>query len=188
MGTAVTLRTCSKPRCFKASVAACNPALDNVPNMLILSPLLVLFANACRFYYLFQQHTTMELAPQHGMIPGSKPSANTIVTTLGPDVAILSLDCRGERTKFDICLPQTYDRVFGELYNLPYTVKHLVLVTGVPVIYPRLTLFEKAMEGAAGFNIATLAGKTGALGELIQGQLNKWNGDPELLDDMNDRK
>jgi len=146
----------------------------------------VLFANACRFYYLFQQHTTMELAPQHGMIPGSKPSANTIVTTLGPDVAILSLDCRGERTKFDICLPQTYDRVFGELYNLPYTVKHLVLVTGVPVIYPRLTLFEKAMEGAAGFNIATLVGKTGALGELIQGQLNKWNGDPELLDDMND--
>jgi hypothetical protein len=148
----------------------------------------VLFANACRFYYLFQQHTTTKLAPQFGMIPGSKPSANSIVTTLGPDVALLSLDCRGERTKYDICRPQTYDRVFKALYDLPYTIKHLVLVTGVPVIYPRLTLFEKAMEGAAGFNMAQLVGKTGALGDIISGQLNKWNGDPELLDDMNDRK
>lgn len=56
------------------------------------------------------------------------------------------------------------------------------------MIYPRLTLFEKAMDGAAGFNLATLAGKTGALGDVITGSLNKWNGDPELLDDMNDRK
>lgn len=43
------------------------------------------------------------------------------------------------------------------------------------------------MDGAAGFNLATIAGKTGALGDLISGSLNKWNGDPELLDDMNDR-
>ncbi|KAG1139121.1 hypothetical protein G6F36_015989 [Rhizopus arrhizus] len=42
------------------------------------------------------------------------------------------------------------------------------------------------MDGAAGFNLATIAGKTGALGNIISGQLNKWNGDPELLDDMND--
>ncbi|KAG2182686.1 hypothetical protein INT44_005666 [Umbelopsis vinacea] len=146
----------------------------------------VLFANACRFYYLFQQHTTAKLAPQFGMIPGSNPSCNSIVTTLGPDVAVLSLDCRGERTKYDICQPSTYDRIFKALYDLPFTVKHLILVTGVPLIYPRLTLFEKAMEGAAGFNMAQLVGKTGALGELISGQLNKWNGDPELLDDMND--
>jgi hypothetical protein len=43
------------------------------------------------------------------------------------------------------------------------------------------------MDGAAGFNLATIAGKTGALGDMISGSLNKWNGDPELLDDMNDR-
>ncbi|KAG2178185.1 hypothetical protein INT43_003438 [Umbelopsis isabellina] len=146
----------------------------------------VLFANASRFYYLFQQHMTAEMAPQLGLIPGSKPACNSIVTTLGPDIALLALDCRGERTKYDICNPITYERVFNALYQLPYTVKHLVLVTGVPLIYPRLTLFEKAMEGAAGFNMATLVGKTGALGDLISGQLNKWNGDPELLDDMND--
>jgi hypothetical protein len=59
---------------------------------------------------------------------------------------------------------------------------------GVPLIYPRLTLFEKAMDSAAGFDLPTLAGKTGALGDLITGKLNKWNSEPELLDDMNDRK
>ncbi|KAI8379406.1 uncharacterized protein BYT42DRAFT_568689 [Radiomyces spectabilis] len=147
----------------------------------------VLFANACRFYYLFQQHTTVELAPRHGMLRGTLPTCNSIVTTLGPSIGLVQLDCRGERTKFDVCRPKTYDGVFEALYNqMPPTVKHLLIATGVPLIYPRLTLFEKAMDGAAGFNLATLVGKTGALGEVISGQLNKWNGDPELLDDMND--
>ncbi|KAG1150144.1 hypothetical protein G6F37_001853 [Rhizopus arrhizus] len=122
----------------------------------------VLFANAYRFYYLFQQHTTIELASEHGMIRGALPTCNHIITTLGPDIGFLALDCRGERTKFEI------------------------LLTGVPLIYPRLTLFENLMDDAAGFNLATIVGKTGALGNVISGQLNKWNGDPELLDDMND--
>ncbi|KAI8072289.1 hypothetical protein BC940DRAFT_233352 [Gongronella butleri] len=146
-----------------------------------------IFANASRFYYLFQHHTTVERAEEHGMIRGSQPTCNSIVTTLGPDIGILSLDCRGERTKHDIVDPRTYDIMLNALYQrLPTTVKHLLVVTGVPLIYPRLTLFEKAMDGAAGFNLATLAGKTGALGDLISGSLNVWNGDPELLDDMND--
>lgn len=128
----------------------------------------------------------MDLAPQHGMIRGSVKSCNHIVNTLGPDIGLLSLDARGERTKYDVCQPISYDRIFDALKHLPASVKHLIVLTGVPLIYPRLTLFEKAMDGAAGFNLATLAGKTGALGDLISGSLNKWNGDPELLDDMND--
>ncbi|KAI9498669.1 hypothetical protein BDB00DRAFT_799048 [Zychaea mexicana] len=147
----------------------------------------VLFANACRFYYLFQHHTTMELAPRHGMLRGSLPTCNHIVTTLGPDIALLALDCRGERTKYDVCRPKSYDIVFTEIYrSIPPSVKHLLVVTGVPLIYPRLSTFESAMEGISTFNLATIAGKTGALGSVISGPLNKWNGDPELLDDMND--
>jgi hypothetical protein len=67
-------------------------------------------------------------------------------------------------------------------------VKHLLILTGVPMIYPRLTVFEKATELLSNVPLATIAGKTGALGNLVSGNLNKWNGDPELLDDMNDRK
>lgn len=149
----------------------------------------VLFANACRFYYLFQQHTTVERAPDHGLVRGTLPTCNHIISTLGPDIGFVSLDCRGERTKHDVCDPATYDGVFQALNTMmPSTVKHLMILTGVPLIYPRLTLFENIMDGAAGFNLATLAGKTGALGDIISGQLNKWNGDPELLDDMNDRE
>lgn len=156
---------------------------------LLSFPWLVLFANATRFYYLFQHHTTPERATQHGMIRGVHPACHHIVTTLGKDIALLSLDARGERTKHDVCQPKSYDILFDALYRqIPGSVKHLLVLTGVPLIYPRLTLFEKAMDGAAGFNLATIAGKTGALGDIINGQLNKWNGDPELLDDMNDRK
>lgn len=156
---------------------------------LILFFSLVLFANASRFYYLFQQHTTVELAPNHGMFRGSLDTCNHLISTLGPDIGFVSVDCRGERTKHDICKASSYDTIFGLLQTLiPTTVKHLLILTGVPLIYPRLTLFENLMDGAAGFNLATIAGKTGALGDIIGGQLNKWNGDPELLDDMNDRK
>lgn len=131
----------------------------------------------------------MTLASQHGMIPGSLPTCNHIVTTLGPEIGLLAMDCRGERTKYDICRPKSYNAIFEALYrDLPPCTKHLLVVTGVPVIYPRLSLFESAMEGVATFNLATIAGKTGALGDVISGPLNKWNGDPELLDDMNDRK
>ncbi|KAI8337947.1 hypothetical protein BC941DRAFT_352187 [Chlamydoabsidia padenii] len=148
----------------------------------------VLFENACRFYYLFQHHTTVALAAEkHGMIRGTVPTCNSVITTLGPHIGLLSLDCRGERTKQDICQPDTYNTIFNTLQTrLPNTVKHLLVVTGVPLIYPRLTLFEKAMDSAAVYDLATLAGKTGALGDLITGKLNKWNSEPELLDDMND--
>lgn len=123
------------------------------------------------------------------MVPGTIPTCNHIITTLGPDIGMVALDCRGERTKYDVCRPQSYKIVFDELYRvMPPTIKHLLIMTGVPLIYPRLTLFENAMEGASTFNLATLVGKTGAIGTMVSGQLNKWNGDPELLDDMNDRE
>lgn len=125
----------------------------------------------------------------HGMIRGKIPTCNHLISTLGPDIGFISVDCRGERTKHDICTKETYNIIFESLQTMmPKTVKHLLVLTGVPLIYPRLTLFENLMDGAAGFNLATIAGKTGALGDIIGGQLNKWNGDPELLDDMNDRK
>ncbi|KAI8643106.1 hypothetical protein BD408DRAFT_365282 [Parasitella parasitica] len=147
----------------------------------------VLFANASRFYYAFQNHTNIERAERDGMIRGELPTCNHILTTLGPSIGLLSLDARGERTKRQVCTQKSYDKLFTEMYRrMPSTVKHFMVLTGVPLIYPRLTLFERAMESVASFDIATLVGKTGTLGNLIAGQLNEWNGDPELLDDMND--
>jgi hypothetical protein len=147
----------------------------------------VLFKYASRFYYSFQQHTTIQLAERDGMIRGQKPDCNHIVTTLGPQLGLVCLDARGERTKGRVCSKQSYDAVFNAVNTQLPSIIHLLVLTGVPIIYPRLTLFEKAMDSASNLSLATLAGKTGALGNVISGQLNKWNGDPELLDDMNDR-
>lgn len=132
----------------------------------------------------------MQLVGSHGFIRGSLDSCNHIVTTLGPELGLVSLDCRGERTKHEICSEKSYNAVFDYMRSdmMLSTVKHLLVLTGVPLIYPRLTLFENLMDGASNFNLATIAGKTGALGDMIKGSLNVWNGDPELLDDMNDRK
>lgn len=152
--------------------------------------LTVLFANATRFYYSFQQHTDPDRARRDGMIPGKLSTCNHILTTLGPDIGFLSLDARGERTKYQICSEESYDRLFQEMETrLPSTIKHFVVLTGVPLIYPRLTFFEKAMDRASNLHLAYLTAKAGILGDFINEQLNnEWNGDPELLDDMNDRK
>ncbi|KAF7728820.1 hypothetical protein EC973_005446 [Apophysomyces ossiformis] len=163
-------------------------AFASIPSINMWDDHVVLFANASRFYLLFQHHTTIKLAQTHGLIKGVLPTCQHIVTTLGPEIGFVALDGRGERTKYDICRPKSYDIIFDAMYHLPQSIKHVLLVTGVPIVYPRLTLFERVMESAANFNLATLAGKTGALGNVVSGQLNKWNGDPELLDDMNDRR
>ena len=79
----------------------------------------------------------MALAHRDGMIEGTKPTCQHIVTTLGPDIGLLSLDARGERTKQDVCQPKSYDIVFDAIAKLPPSMKHLLIVTGVPLIYPR---------------------------------------------------
>lgn len=79
----------------------------------------------------------MELAQRDGMIKGTTSTCQHIVTTLGPDIGVLSLDARGERTKQDVCQPKSYDIVFEAMAKLPMSIKHLLVVTGVPLIYPR---------------------------------------------------
>lgn len=190
MAMAVTPVICKIPNSSKVNYYCVQVFQDAGLNNYQLDPdFPVLFANAVRFYLLLQHHTTLERTESDGMIRGTLPTCNSIITNLGPQVSVLCLDARGERSKYDICRPETYHRIFNCLYRmLPPTTRHLIVVTGVPVIYPRLTLFENAMGGIRDFNLATLVGKTGALGDIINGQLNNWNGDPELLDDMNDRK
>lgn len=164
--------------------------LHSTLTFFLIFNLTVLFSNATRFYYTFQQHTNLDRAERDGMIRGKSPTCNHILTTLGPDIGFLSLDARGERTKYQICSTESYDILFEQMdARLPPTIKHFVLLTGVPLVYPRLTFFEKAMDSAANLHLATLTAKVGILGDIINGQFNnEWNGDPELLDDMNDRK
>lgn len=108
--------------------------------------------------------------------------SHSLLCYLGPKVYMLLLDCRAERKKGQICSKLTYERCFDAMRRLPAGVEHVVLLLGVPIAYPRMTLMENALESK--LNPLTILGKSGAFG--LGGFVNKFNKDAELLDDLND--
>ncbi|KAK7014992.1 C-CAP/cofactor C-like domain-containing protein [Favolaschia claudopus] len=101
---------------------------------------------------------------------------------MGPQTYILLLDCRAERKKDQVCSQAQYQKIFERLTQLPPNVEHLCVQIGIPIAYPRLVFLESALESK--FNPLTALAKTGSLG--LTSFVNKFNADPELLDDLND--
>ncbi|KAG0048204.1 hypothetical protein BGZ83_006808 [Gryganskiella cystojenkinii] len=129
-----------------------------------------------RFYLLFQQHTTPQLVPQHGFF--SAGVGESMLCSLGPSAQVLVLDARSERTKNTICSDATYDLAFAKMYNeIPQGTRHLLVQLGVPIAYPRLVFAENLM-GSVGNVLGNIAG--------AKNVVNRLNGEPELLDDLND--
>ncbi|KAF9900892.1 hypothetical protein EC991_006750 [Linnemannia zychae] len=140
------------------------------------SVLTTLGAVSRRFYLLFQHHTTPALVPHHGFF--SAGVGENILTSLGPSTSVLVLDARSERTKNVVCSDQTYDLAFAKMYNeIPQGTRHLLVQLGVPIAYPRLVFAENLM-GSVGNVLGNLTG--------AKSVVNKINGEPELLDDLND--
>jgi len=108
--------------------------------------------------------------------------SHSFLSYLGPHAYILMLDCRAERKKEQVCSPQEYKAVFNRLRQLPKKIEHLVLLTGIPIAYPRMVFLETALESK--MNPLTALGRNGSLG--LSGFVNKFNADAELLDDLND--
>lgn len=101
-----------------------------------------------------------------------------MLTSLGPSTSMLVLDARSERTKNVVCSDQTYDLAFAKMYNeIPQGTRHLLVQIGVPIAYPRLVFAENLM-GSVGSVLGGLAS--------AKSVVNKINGEPELLDDLND--
>jgi len=101
---------------------------------------------------------------------------------MGPQTYILLLDCRAERKKNQVCSQAEYQKVFERLSKLPPGVEHLCVQLGIPIAYPRLVFLEAALESR--FNPLVALGKAGSMG--LSTFLNRFNGDAELLDDLND--
>ncbi|KAK3804811.1 MAG: hypothetical protein JOS17DRAFT_693125 [Linnemannia elongata] len=147
------------------------------PDSTMKSSVLTTIGNVSRrFYLLFQQHTTPALVPHHGFF--SAGVGENILTCLGPSTSMLVLDARSERTKNVVCSDQTYDLAFTKMYNeIPQGTRHLLVQIGVPIAYPRLVFAENLM-GSVGSVLGGLAS--------AKNVVNKINGEPELLDDLND--
>lgn len=133
-------------------------------------------ATSRRFYLLFQHHSSPALAPRHAFF--SSGTGYNILSSLGPSTYILALDARSERTKNVVCSNATYDLAFSKMYSeIPQGTGHLLVLLGVPIAYPRLVFAENLMSGVG----SVLGGITGAAKVV-----NRLNGEPELLDDLND--
>ena len=81
---------------------------------------------------------------------------------LGPEVALVALDGRAERKLDVIATEKTYSYIFEAISQLPATVKHLVFLAGVPLLYPRMVFADAILSSA--YNPLTALAKTGAFG------------------------
>lgn len=151
-------------------------------------------SSAYKYYMLFQHHTSIEeveayekdpvwiLGAENGSYISEK--SHSLFCRLGPDMAVLGIDCRTERKLKQICSKKTYDIIFERLREEveEHELKHLLVMLGVPVAYPRLVWLEKLFSSKLLAPLKWLSKK----GVIFRGLVNEFNGDVEVLDDLND--
>ncbi|KAI2620870.1 hypothetical protein GGS21DRAFT_536332 [Xylaria nigripes] len=110
-------------------------------------------------------------------------------TKLGARIAFMGIDARTERTRHQVNYPETYDRVFDRvqlelgaagLAGRPF--KHLILLLGIPIAYPRLTWLENIFTSPVIAPIKFMNRRFGFGGGLF----NHFDGSVDLLDDLDD--
>ncbi|KAK4901994.1 hypothetical protein LTR27_000894 [Elasticomyces elasticus] len=125
-------------------------------------------------------------------IIGTKPGpyveerSRSIYTQLGKRVAFLGLDARTERTRHQVNYPETYDLIFRhtsqQIAASRGEIKHLILLLGVPIAYPRLQWLEQILQSPLVAPIKFLNKRFGVAG----GFFNQFDGGVDLLDDLDD--
>ncbi|RMZ66878.1 Transcription factor [Pyrenophora seminiperda CCB06] len=148
-------------------------------------------AVAFKYYMLFQHQSvaaeTEKTEPSWllGKNPGPyiKERSRSVFMQLGRQVAFLGLDCRTERRRDEILTEDSYDVIFDRLEDeiIKGETKHLIVLLGVPIAYPRLNFLEIILTSRLMDPIKAL-GRTGLLGNFV----NKFDGGVEILDDLDD--
>jgi hypothetical protein len=106
-----------------------------------------------------QLQNTFVMVPQGedpSYIIGKKPGpyveerSRSIYCQLGKRMAFVGIDARTERTRHQINYPETYDLIFQhasrQLAASRGEIKHLILLLGVPIAYPRLQWLENILQ------------------------------------------
>jgi len=141
---------------------------------------------ATRFYLIFQQHTNAYSSSNAGLITSSTGKGYSIIAHCGQRVLLVAPDTRSERSKETVISQETYDLLDLEIRKqiLP-TTRHIVVVLGTPIVYPKLTMVENALD-----RLGDTLSRQGPLGQIF-GKYKTFDnilGDfgPELLDDLVD--
>ncbi|KIW91997.1 uncharacterized protein Z519_06979 [Cladophialophora bantiana CBS 173.52] len=148
-------------------------------------------ATAFKFYMLFQHQTLPGTEDQErcwvlGAQPGPyiKELSRSLFMFLGAQIAFLGLDCRTERMRKQILSDGTWNLVFERCRREIHrgVTKHLIVLLGVPIAYPRLSFIEDVLSSRALAPLKALA-RSGILPHKL---LNKYDGGVEILDDLDD--
>lgn len=162
------------------------------PHTFMKSPVFTgIGAIAYKYYMLFQHQSIPDETSQTepSWLLGTSPGpyinqlSRSLFMFLGHGVAFLGLDCRTERMHDEILSQETYDVVFQRCREeiIQGETKHLIVLLGVPIAYPRLNILENVLTSRAMAPVKAM-GRAGMLG----GFLNKFDGGVEILDDLDD--
>lgn len=155
---------------------------------------------AYKYYMLFQHHVSIDEKEPYlntknwllGSNPGAyiKEKSHSIWTKLGPNMALLGLDCRTERKLKQVISWDTYKLLFQRISDeiessqkqTGQRIDHLLVMLGIPIAYPRLVWLEWLFSSTLFAPLKYLSKKKIVGHSLI----NDFNSDIELLDDLND--
>ncbi|PGH15831.1 hypothetical protein AJ79_02212 [Helicocarpus griseus UAMH5409] len=124
----------------------------------------------------------------NGKHPGPyvEECSRNLYMRLGRRMAFVGIDARTERTRHQVNYPETYDLIFSrldkELTEANGEIKHLILLLGVPIAYPRLAWLENIFSSPIIAPIRLLNKRFGVGGDFF----NKFDGQVDLLDDLDD--
>ncbi|KAK3070517.1 hypothetical protein LTS18_015084, partial [Coniosporium uncinatum] len=122
-----------------------------------------------------------------GRSPGPyvEERSRNIFCQLGARMAFLGIDARTERTRHQINYPETYELIFSHVsraLSANPNIRHLILLLGVPIAYPRLQWLENILQSPLIGPIKFLNKRFGFAG----GFFNQFDGNVDLLDDLDD--
>ena len=118
--------------------------------------------------------------------PYVEQRSRSLYMQLGASIAFLGVDARTERTRHQINYEDTYEHIFShvsqQLAATDGKIKHLILLLGVPIAYPRLQWLENVLQSPLIGPIKFLNKRFGVGGGLF----NTFDGGVDLIDDLDD--
>jgi len=94
-----------------------------------------------------------------------------------------------KRTRHQVNYPETYDQIFSRLRqelsdaaSMGNSIKHLIVMLGIPIAYPRLTWLENIFSSPVLGPIKFMNRRMGLGGSFF----NSFDGSVDLLDDLDD--
>ena len=132
-----------------------------------------------------------ETKAESSFILGKRPGpyveecSRSLYFRLGARIAFLGIDARTERTRHQVNYPDTYETIFKRVrseLDSSSGIKHMIVLLGVPIAYPRLAWLENVLRSPIIAPVRLLNKRFGLAGGLF----NSFDGSVDLLDDLDD--